>query len=36
MDFTPSGAESVLLDIAIITGLVVTIVLGLIALKRRR
>jgi hypothetical protein len=36
MDLEPSGLESVLLDIAIIGGLVVTIALGLMALYRRR
>jgi hypothetical protein len=36
MDLQPSGLESVLIDIAIIGGLVVTIVLGLMALRNRR
>jgi hypothetical protein len=36
MDLAPSGLESTLLDIAIIGGLVATIVVGLIALKNRR
>jgi hypothetical protein len=36
MDLEPSSLESVLLDIAIIGGLVVTILLGLMALRNRR
>lgn len=36
MDLEPSGLESVLLDIAIIGGLVVTILLGVMALRNRR
>jgi hypothetical protein len=36
MDLQPSGLESVLIDIAVIGGLVVTIVLGLMALRNRR
>jgi len=35
MDLEPSGFESALIDIAIIGGLVVAIVIGLIALRRR-
>jgi fucose permease len=36
MDLQPSGLTSVLLDIAIIGGLVATIVIGLIALRNHR
>jgi subtilase family serine protease len=36
MDFQPSGLESVLLDIAVIGGLVAAIVVGLIVLRNRR
>lgn len=36
MDLEPNGLESVLLDIAIIGGLVATIAIGLIALRNRR
>lgn len=36
VQFEPSGLESVLLDIAIIGGLVATIVTGLIVLRNRR
>jgi hypothetical protein len=36
MDLDPTGLESVLLDVAIIGGLVVTIVLGIMALRNRR
>lgn len=36
MDLEPSTLESVLIDIAIIGGLVVTIVLGVMALRNRK
>jgi hypothetical protein len=36
VDLEPSGLESVLIDIAIIGGLVATIVIGLIALRNHR
>ncbi|HEY0452936.1 hypothetical protein [Actinophytocola sp.] len=36
MDLSPSSLESVLIDIAIIAGLVVSIVLGVQALRNRR
>lgn len=36
MDLEPTGLESILIDIAIIGGLVVTIVLGVMALRNRR
>lgn len=36
VDLEPSGLESILIDIAIIGGLVVTIVLGVMALRNRR
>jgi subtilase family serine protease len=36
MDLEPSGLESVLLDIAVIGGLIAVIVVGLIALRNRR
>jgi hypothetical protein len=35
VDLEPSGLESVLLDIAVIGGLVVAIVLGLLYLRNR-
>lgn len=36
MDLEPTGLESILIDVAIIGGLVVTIVLGVMALRNRR
>ena len=36
MDLQPTGLESVLLDIAIIGGLVAAIAVGLMALRNRR
>jgi len=36
MSFDPSGLEMVLLDIAVIGGLVASIVVGVIALRNRR
>ena len=36
MDLEPTGLESVFIDIAIIGGLVATIVFGLMALRNRR
>jgi hypothetical protein len=36
MDLEPNGLESVLLDIAVIGGLVAAIVIGLMALRNRR
>ncbi|HEV7648362.1 MAG TPA: hypothetical protein VGP26_09395 [Actinophytocola sp.] len=36
IDLQPTGLESVLIDIAIIAALVVTIVLGIRALRNRR
>jgi hypothetical protein len=36
MDLEPNGLESILLDIAVIGGLVAVIALGLIALRNRR
>jgi hypothetical protein len=36
MDLEPSGLESVLIDVAVIGGLVVAIVLGVMALRNRR
>jgi hypothetical protein len=36
MDLEPTGLESVLLDIAVIGGLVAAIVIGLMVLRNRR
>jgi hypothetical protein len=36
MDLEPTGLESILIDIAIIGGLVAAIVVGVMALRRRR
>lgn len=36
MDLSPTGLESILIDLAILAGLVVTIVLGIQALRNRR
>ncbi len=36
VDLEPTGLESVLIDIAIIGGLVATIVIGVMALRNRR
>jgi len=36
VDLEPTGFESILIDIAIIGGLVVVIVVGLMALRNRR
>jgi len=36
IDLEPSGLESILLDLGIIAGLVATILIGVMALRRRR
>ena len=36
VSFDPNGLEMVLLDIAVIAGLVASIVVGVIALRKRR
>lgn len=36
IDLEPSSLESILLDIGVIAGLVVAIVIGVLALRRRR